>query len=194
MSRACGARRVLIPIALLLVLLPATSANADGVDIVWLLTRVVGGGVHPALAVAMVVGLLIVNFLLNLVVLGLPAARSLQIKLAGLMKDLAGFTLLAQIADRACAVAGFLLSSSSIGLAGIGGEQEVIAAIFLGICLNFIFSGLAVGLLSLWYLRRRWGVERRRAIKIAVWTAVITNPAWVMMIPIVSFLRASVSF
>jgi hypothetical protein len=184
MSRASGTRRFFTPLAIVvaLVLVTPTSASADGVDIVWLITRVVGSRMHPALAAAMVVGLLIVNYVLNLVVLGMPAARFLQIKVGTLTKDLAGFTLLAQIADRACAVGTFFLSYFIIGLADIGGEQEVLAGIRLGIYLNFIFSGLAVGLLALWYLRRRWGVERRRARAIAVWTAVITNPAWAMMI------------
>jgi hypothetical protein len=130
----------------------------------------------------MVVGLLIVNYLLNFAVLGIPAARSLHIKPGTLAKDLAGFTLLAQVADRVCAVGAFLLSFFIVGLANVGGEQEVLAGILGGIYSNFVLSGLIVGLLALWYLRRRWGVERRRAIKIAVWTAVITNPAWAMLI------------
>jgi len=149
---------------------------------VWLITRVGGPRLHPAVEVVIVVGLMTVNYLLNLVVLGMPAARFLQIKLRALAKDLAAFTLLAQVADRASAVGGFLLGSSIIGLADIRGEEEVLASIRLGIYLNFILSGLAVGLLALWYLRRRWGVERRRARSIAVWTAVLTNPAWAMMI------------
>lgn len=191
MSRACGTRRFFtLAIVVALVLVTPASASADGIDIVWLLTRVGGSRMHPALSAAMFVGLLIVNYVLNLVVLGMPAARFLQIKLGTLTKDLAAFTLLAQIADRACAVGAFLLSSSIIGLADLGGEQEVIVSLLGGVCLNFIFSGLAVGLLALWYLTRRWRVARRRAITIAVWTAVITNPAWVMMIPMFIFLAS----
>jgi hypothetical protein len=176
-----------IVVALVLVL-PA-SASADGIDIVWLITRVGGPRLHPALEVAIVVGLLIVNYLLNVVVLGIPASRFLQIKLRALRKDLAAFTLLAQVADRASAVGGFLLGSSIIEYTGPRGEQEVVAGLFAGVCLNFIFAGLAVGLLALWYLIRRWGVKRRRAIAIAVLTAVITNPAWVMMIQFIRLLK-----
>lgn len=165
-----------------LVLVTPASASADGIDIVWLMTRVGGWRVHPILSAAMIVGLMTVNYLLNLVVLGMPAARFLQIKLGALTKDLVAFTLLAQIADRAGGVVAFLLSFSLIGFAGLGGEQELVAGLLVGVYLTFIFSGLAVGLLALWYLRRRWEVQRRRAMTIAVWTAVITNPAWAMMI------------
>lgn len=171
-----------LAIVVVLVLVIPASTYADGIDIVWLITRVGGGSLHPAFELAIVVGLMTVNYLLNLVVLGITAARFLKIKLRALAKDLAAFTLLAQIADRASAVGGFLLGSSIIDLADIRGEQSVVAAVFVGVCLNFIFAGLSVGALALWYLIRRWGVKRRRAIAIAVLTAVITNPAWPMMI------------
>jgi hypothetical protein len=165
-----------------LVLVTPVYVTADGIDVSWLLLRVGGWRAHPGLSMAIVVGLMLINYLLNLVVLGRSCVRFLQVKLGTLTKDLAAFTLLAQIADRAGAVAAFTLSFSIIGLAGFGAEQEVRAGLLLGVCLNFIFSGLAVGLLALWYLTRRWGVERRPARAIAVRTALITNPAWVMMI------------
>lgn len=177
-------RRLLTPIAVavVLVLFCPISASADGIDVLWLITRVGGWRDRPVLSAAMIVGLMAVNYLLNLVVLGRPAARFLQIKLGALTKDLVAFTLLAQIADRASGVVAFLLSFSIIGFAGLKGEEELVAGLLVGVYLTFILSGLAVGLLALWYLRRRWGVERRRARAIAVWTAVITNPAWAMMI------------
>ena len=165
-----------------LVLVTSASARADGIDIVWLITRVGGHRLHPAIQVAAVVGLMVVNYLLNLLVLGIPAARFLQIKVRSLSKDLVVFTLLAQIADRASAVGGFLLGDSVIELANLRGEQKVIAALAVGVCLNFIFAALAVGLLALWYLIRRWGIKRHRALTIAAFTAVITNPAWAMVI------------
>ena len=184
MGHVFGTRRVLASLAIVVavVLVTPASASADGIDVVWLITRVGGWRVHPLLSVAMIVGLMAVNYLLNLVVLGRLAARSLQIKLGALTKDLVAFTLLAQIADRVGGIGAFLLSFSLIGFAGLGGEQETIAGLLVGVYLTFIFSGLAVGLLAFWYLRRRWGIELRRAKAIALWTAVITNPAWAMMI------------
>lgn len=182
-GRAFRSRKVLtLAVVVLFVLITPVSARADGIDIWWLITRVGGPRQHPAVQVAIVLALMIVNYLLNLAVLGVPAARFLQIKVRTLTKDLIVFTLLAQVADRGSAVAGFLLGLSLMELAGLKGEQGMLDGILLGVCLNFIFAGLAVGSLALWYLMRRWGVKRRRAIAIAVLTAVITNPAWPMMI------------
>jgi len=177
-------RRVLTPLAVFVTLglITPTSASADGIDIIWLLTRVGGPRVHPALLSAMIVGLMIVNYLLNFLVLGLPAARFLQIKAGIFKKDLATFTLLAQIADRGSAVGAFFLSFLIIGFTGLGGEQHLQAGALVGMFLNLIISGIAVGLLAVWYLRRRWGVARRKATSIAMWTALVTNPAWIMII------------
>lgn len=182
-SRASWTRKLLTPLAILvaLVLFTPTTSHADGIDVVWLFSRVGGWRVHPVRSAAIVVGMMLINYLLNLVVLGTAAARFLQVRLGDLTKTLAAFTVLAQIADRAGALAGFLLSFSIVRLTGLGGEQELKADILVGVLLNFIFSGLAVALLALWFLIRRWGFERHRAMPIAVRTAVITNPAWVMI-------------
>lgn len=161
--------------------LPSAPANADGIDVVWMMTRVGGSRTHPALLAAMVVGLMIVNYLLNVVVVGIPAARALNIKVAGLLRDLAVFTLLGQVADRVGAIAGLLLSSLIGSIAGVGGERGLELEIIIALAINFIFSGLAVAALALWYLRRRWGVERRPAFAIAAMAGVITNPAWAML-------------
>jgi len=176
-------RKRLTPLAILvaLLLVTPTTSHADGIDVVWLFSRVGGWRVHPIRSAAIVIGLMLINYLLNLVVLGIPAARFLQVKSGSLTKTLASFTVLAQIADRGGALAGFLLSFSIVGLTGLGGEQELNAGILVGVSLNFIFSGLAVAVLALWFLMRRWGFERHRAMPIAVRTAVITNPAWVMI-------------
>src|SRR6185295_7346605 len=99
-------------------------------------SRVGGWRVHPIRSAAIVIGLMLINYLLNLVVLGIPAARFLQVKSGSLTKTLASFTVLAQIADRGGALAGFLLSFSIVGLTGLGGEQELNAGILVGVSLN----------------------------------------------------------
>jgi len=159
---------------------PAT--RADGIDIVWLITKVGGPGVHPLVSAFLIVGLLAINYLLNLVVLGIPAARALGTSVRTLSKALLGFTLLAQVADRISAVAGFFLGALASVLLDVKGEAGIVAFFWIGIVLNFVFSGLAVCFLALWYLLRKWQVKRRTSIRIAALTELITNPAWLIMI------------
>lgn len=183
-DRAALTRKLLwITIVLTFLLITPTAASADGIDIVWLITRVGGPATHPVVEAVLVVVLLAIDYLLNLVVLGLPAARSLGTKVRTLAKALLGFTLLAQVADRISAVAGFLLGGLMSDLLGVQGEQGLVVAIWIGIVLNFALSGLAICLLALWYLLRKWRVRRRTSIRIAALTGLITNPAWLMMVP-----------
>lgn len=187
-SRLFWIRRFLRKLAILaaLLLLAEGTAIADGIDVVWLMTRVGGWEAHPILSAAIMIGLMLVNYVLNVVVVGMPAARLLHIKIGPLLRDLIGFTLLAQISDRVGAVMGFLVSFFFVDLAGFGGEQAIKFGLVGGVALNFILSGLGVCLLALWYLRRRWGVERRGALPIVAAAALITNPAWVMIPWIIS--------
>jgi hypothetical protein len=164
------------------ILITPPAIRADGIDIVWLITRVGGPGIHPVVGAVVVVVLLAINYLLNLVALGVPAARALGTSVRTLAKALLGFTLLAQVADRISAVAGFLLGALFSDLLGGKGEQGLVMALWIGIVLNFVISGLAIFLLALWYLLRKWQVIRSSSIRIAAVAALITNPAWVMMI------------
>lgn len=176
-------KSVAIVVALALVTPP--TASADGFDVVWLMTRVGGWSIHPVLSATIVVGLMLINYLLNLVVIGMPSAQALHVKVGAFSKDIAVYTLLAQLADRACAVGGFALSFLIIALAGPEGEQGLKVGFLVGVALNFVFSSVSVGLLALWYLRRRWGVEGP-ATAIALRAAVITNPAWAMILWFIS--------
>jgi hypothetical protein len=158
----------------------STVARADGIDIVPFLTRVGGWRDHPLTSVALVVGLMLVNYLVNVAVIGIPSAKTSQTKLRVFARDLIGFTLLAQIADRLAAIAGLLVGLFIIDLIGISGEQGLLKGALLGLALNFVFAGLAIGFLALWYVRRRWGISKRPARIIAIAAGVITNPAWLM--------------
>ncbi len=187
-SRVVGMRCFLRKLAILavLLLLAEGTAIADGIDVLWLMTRIGGWETHPILSGAIMIGLMLVNYVLNVVIVGIPAARLLHIKIGSLLRDLVVFTLLAQISDRVGAVTGFLLSFLFVDLAGFGGEQAIKFGLVGGVALNFILSGLGVGLLALWYLRRRWGVEGRGVKAIVTAAALITNPGWVMIPWIIS--------
>lgn len=183
-DRAARTQKLLfLTIVLTFILITPPVTRADGIDVVWLITQVGGPDTHPVVVAVLVVVLLAINYLLNLVVMGLPAARTLGTSVRTLAKALLGFTLLAQIADRISAVAGFLLGALMSDLLGIQGEHGLVVAIWIGIVLNFVLSGLAICLLALWYLLRKWRVRRRTSIRIAALTGLITNPAWLMMIP-----------
>jgi hypothetical protein len=156
------------------------SARADGIDIVPFVTRVGGWRVHPVLSVALVVGMMLVNYLVNVAVIGVPAAKVSRMKLRIFARDLVGFTLLAQIADRVSAVAGLVIGLLVIDGLRISGEEGLAKGILLGVALNFVFAGLAIGFLALRYLRRRWGISKRPARVIAIAAGVITNPAWLV--------------
>jgi len=63
------------------------------------MTRVGGWRVHPVLSVAILLGLMLINYVLNLVVIGIPAARFLHMKVGALRRDLVLFTLFVQISS-----------------------------------------------------------------------------------------------
>jgi len=52
----------------------------------------------------------------------------------------------------------------------------------VGIGYSFLFSGCAVGLLALGFLRWWWRVPRKAAWWVSGLAAVVTNPAWVMLL------------
>jgi hypothetical protein len=181
-------RRSLLVLAIIIAVLSLTptTVNADGIDVLWLMTRVGGWRFHPALSLAILAGLMFINYGLNVVVIGIPSARVLNIRLGRLLRDLAVLTVLAQVADRASTIAGFSLSFPVVGLMGLGGEDALRVGFLVGVALNFVLSGLVIGLLALWYLRRRWGLERRPSRVIATVAGVITNPAWSMILWFIS--------
>jgi hypothetical protein len=176
--------RVFVPAGVLAsgaaILLAPPTACADGFDAVWFMTRVGEWEAHPGWSAAMLAALMAANYFLNLVIVGLPAALTLKVPVTTLLPGLIGFTLLGQVADRIGAVAALAMALPIADSFGVNGERSLALGFLAGIGLNFLFSGLAVGLLALWFLQRRWGVSRTPARAIAVVAAVVTNPAWAM--------------
>ncbi|HXU36778.1 MAG TPA: hypothetical protein VN937_10485 [Blastocatellia bacterium] len=179
-SRATYLYRLVICLAMLVFL--STNARADGIDLVPFLTRVGGWRVHPVVSVGLVIGLMLVNYLVNLAVIAVPAARVSEIKFRTLARDLIGFTFLAQIADRVAAVAGLFIGLFIIDRSGVHGEEGLLKGFLVGIALNFVFAGVAIGFLAFRYLGHRWGILKRPAIVIAIAAGVFTNPAWLMAV------------
>jgi hypothetical protein len=151
-------------------------SHADGIDLVRYFARV--GGEHSlAITPLLVVLLLLANYALNMLVIGLPAVKSGPAGMQSIAVDLVVLTLLGQVADRVGALAAGLGEGPLTNILGLQGEG---AWLWPLLALNFVFSGIAVGALALYFLRRRWQVRRRSAWWIAGIAAILTNPAWVI--------------
>jgi hypothetical protein len=133
--------------------------------------------------------IMVVNYALNFAVIGMPAILRASAHAKSVALGLIILTLLGQLADRIGAFAAVFVSfpisaflstlfpSHSHGLDSPVFAYSLFAA-------NLICSGIAVGALALWFLRKRWSVARALAWKIALAAAVLANPAWVLLIPI----------
>jgi len=133
--------------------------------------------------------IMIVNYALNFAVIGIPAILQASAHAKSVALGLIILTILGQLADRIGAFAAMFVSvpivvvfSGFFPLQSHGLDSPVFGySLFAA---NLICSGVAVGALALWFLRKRWSVARALAWKIALAAAVFTNPAWVLLIPI----------
>jgi hypothetical protein len=175
-TEAISRNLVLMALVLLGGVCTGTEALADGVDLVPYLTRV--GGHDSVLRVsAMVVLLMVINYALNFLVVGWPAIRFGPPGLRTVAKGLVWFTLIGQVADRVGAVAAGFAAGSVAELMGLRGEGGWLMPLLV---LNFIFSGIAIAGLALFFLRRRWRLSPSPSTAIAIVAAVVSNPAWAL--------------
>jgi hypothetical protein len=133
--------------------------------------------------------IMIVNYTLNVAVIGVPAILRASAHAKSVALGLIILTMLGQIADRIGAFAAVFVSmpiaaifsalfpSPSHGLDSPAFLYSLFAA-------NLICSGIAVGALAFWFMRKRWSVPKALSWKIALAAAVLTNPAWVLLISI----------
>jgi hypothetical protein len=150
-------------------------ARADGIDIPWFLTRVGGWKHSPLRAASLILALLACNYALNAVIIVLPSWRSgASLRKASI--DMLGFTLIAQLLDRAGMVT---YSVAALGLDALLGVRASLGVMVVGVLgTSFLTSGLLIGLMTKYYCSRRWGLPKRRSIVIAIWASIFTNPAW----------------
>ena len=120
---------------------------------------------------------MVVNYIFNLLVIGLPAMKmgASKRRVAG---DIVGFTFLGQVADRLGAIAGPLIGFVVVDLCRVGGRKALGLGMEIGILLNLVLAGLFVGFLVRWYMRRRWSLVGRRVAVMACIAGVLTNPVW----------------
>jgi hypothetical protein len=166
--------------AICAVLLWTSTAHADGIDIAWFLTRVGGWKHNPVRASLLVLALAAINYLLNWVVIGLPAIRA-GVPVRRVSRDLVGLTIIGQVMDRVGMVASALVGSVGVGALFTVLHVSVrdVGPLILGtVIVNFLSSGILIGFLVRHYVCRRWEQPRRSGRLIGIAAAVLTNPAW----------------
>lgn len=170
-------------IAVLLVAACSTSARADGLNSSYFVRfdSVDHSWVYFAVVLT---AIMVVNYILNFIVIGVPAILRASVHARTVALGLLVLTILGQLADRIGSIVGLFVAvpiaaivsrfvpSARHGLDGVFG-YSIIAG-------NLICSGIAVGGLALWFLRKRWSVSKSLSWKIAVAAAVLTNPAWIL--------------
>src|ERR1700690_4199092 len=152
-------------------------AHADNFDVGWFFTRVGGWRESPVRAIVMLGLLMLANYVLNVIVIGLPAYK-MGAPLRKVTWDLGGLTILGQVCDRAGALLGGLVGV--LAAFQVSGEEGLGRMVGVGILSSFVLSGTAVGLLTYYYLRKRWKLVGGWTTVVAIASAVLTNPAWAM--------------
>jgi len=154
----------------------ASDAAADGFDVAWFVTRVPGsfGTMRGVLLAGL---LLLLDYALNILVIAWPAAATgVPFKMAA--RELIGFTVFAQIADRlGMCVCVVLVLVAEVVAPGRTTMASIAAGVPYMLVLNFLTSGAFIWFLSYTYLVG-WSVGERRARWIASSAALLTNPAW----------------
>jgi len=176
-------RRRTIAISFLCFIAWSDSARADGLDLDYFL-RFNSWGHSTAYVCTVLVLIMVVNYLLNFAVIGAPAIRLASARPKTVALGLLFLTLLGQLADRIGSILGAIIGViiSSIISGGRGMDNPYTGPSI--IVSNLLCSGIAVGCLALWFLRRRWSVPRALSYKIALAAGILTNPAWIMLLPI----------
>jgi hypothetical protein len=123
---------------------------------------------------------MLANYVLNLIVIGLPAVKTGTASIRSVASGVVVLTVLAQMADRLGAM--LALPASMFFYKFFGGQISLRWWIWPLVIANFLFSGIAVGSLALYFLRRRWHVQLRSALMIAGAAAILTNPAWMLFL------------
>ncbi|MFA6186902.1 MAG: hypothetical protein WC770_06815 [Phycisphaerae bacterium] len=151
---------------------------ADGIDVVSYLARVGSSQESMIGIVVKVVLLMMVNYALNLAVIGFPAIKIGKVKSRTVVIGLIWLTLLGQIADRLGALLATPLAGELAWILGLRGEGNWFWTL---IGQNFLFSGIAVGALAFYFVRMRWCVGTGPSWAIVIAAAIITNPAWAII-------------
>ena len=129
--------------------------------------------------------IMVANYALNFAVIGLPAILRGSADAKRVAPGLVILTILSQVADRVGAFAAFFVAIPISPFISALFPPPSGLDVYSLFAANLICSGVAVGALALWFLRKRWFVSKALSWKIAMAAALLTNPAWILLIPIV---------
>jgi hypothetical protein len=178
-------------IAVGIVLLAVASAYADGLNSSYFV-RFDSDDHSWTYFWTVVTLIMLVNYALNFIVIGAPAVWKASSSVKTISMGLVVLTILGQVADRIGAFAAIFLAMPLAALFNVLIRSSVPGlenpAFGYGIfTANLLCSGIAVGFLAWWFLRKRWSVPQSLSWKIALAAAFLTNPAWVLLVPRVWF-------
>ena len=148
---------------------------ADGIDLVAYFSRTPYENVLIAIPVVLLI--MLANYGLNFLVIGLPAKRLGSIALRRISLSLIWLTILGQVADRIGALLAGVLADPVVDLLGLSGEGAW-AIPLLG--LSFIFSALSIALLAFSFAKYKWNLSMKHSLCISAAAGILTNPAWAM--------------
>jgi hypothetical protein len=121
-----------------------------------------------------------INYGLNFLFVGLPVMRLGNIPPRRMASDLVLFTFAGQVADRLGAVIAGVIAGPEVARSVYRYHDDPTSA-HLYFVLNFVLSGIALGILALFFCGR-WRVSARGRSLVAILAAILTNPAYVMII------------
>jgi len=185
-------RRILVLLFVPLALAFSAAARADGLDTDYFL-RFGTWGHSSGYIWSMLATIIVVDYIWNFVVIGLPAIVWAAKPRATVARGLVVLTILGQIADRigsvlALFVAALIAELIKVFVPSISTGLDSPAFGYSVTFSNLFCSGLAIGALALWFLRKRWAVPKALSWKIALAAAILTNPAWVLFMHLGSWL------
>lgn len=125
--------------------------------------------------------LMFINYVWNLIVIGLPAVYLCSAPYKIVVSDLAILTFLGQVGNVICMVPAMVISAiffnATLGFNASGSYTSFLIS-------NFLFSSIAFGLVAFLFLRNSWGASVRKSHVIAIFAGFLCNPVWFLSIHI----------
>ena len=164
MRRRC--RQVALSVGLVAVV--SSSASADVGDVLAIITHVpTQPGLWPTLR--LVASLMLVNYGVNLVVIGVPLAIIRPIRLWHVLLPVAWLTVVLQLVDRIAVLIFFVLA---VIVPGLSTSETLLTSAL------FVFTGVILGAVVYGFLRWQSRLGGRASAAVGTAAGVVSNPLW----------------